>query len=156
MTQAAHPIVFFDGNCGLCDRSVRWIMRRDHAGVFRFAPLQGETYAAIDDPSKPTGVATIVVLDAPRHAQQHTTDQRPAEQLPVNAPPRLLTRGDAVLAILARLPGPYPTLARLGRIVPRPIRDAAYRLLARHRLRLFGGPEACRLPTQSERERLLP
>ena len=134
MTSTDYPIVFYDGNCGLCDRSVRWIMRCDRAGVFRFAPLQGETYAAIDDPSKPTDVATIVVLDATR----------------------LLTRSDAALAILARLPGPYPALARLGRILPRPIRDAAYRLVARHRLRLFGGPEACRLPTQSERERLLP
>jgi predicted DCC family thiol-disulfide oxidoreductase YuxK len=141
VTSNDHPIVFYDGGCGLCDRSVRWILRRDRAGVFRFAPLQGETYAAVNSPSKPTDLATIVILDASRHA---------------SIPPRLLTRSDAVLAILARLPAPWPAFARLGRLVPRPFRDAAYRLVARHRLRLFGGPEACRLPTISERQRLLP
>ncbi|MGD9856799.1 MAG: thiol-disulfide oxidoreductase DCC family protein, partial [Planctomycetaceae bacterium] len=38
-----HPIVFFDGVCGLCSRVVDFVMARDPQGVFRFAPLQGQT-----------------------------------------------------------------------------------------------------------------
>src|SRR6185436_14502522 len=41
---ADHPIVFYDGDCGLCDRFVRWMLRRDRRERrYRFAPLQGET-----------------------------------------------------------------------------------------------------------------
>ena len=40
-----HPIVFYDGDCGLCDRFVRWMLRRDRGHHYRFAPLQGETAA---------------------------------------------------------------------------------------------------------------
>src|SRR4029453_979242 len=40
---ADHPVVFFDGACGMCNRLVRWVMARDLATSLRFAPLQGET-----------------------------------------------------------------------------------------------------------------
>ncbi len=36
-------IVFFDGECALCDGFVTWIYTRDKKGLFKFAPLQGET-----------------------------------------------------------------------------------------------------------------
>jgi predicted DCC family thiol-disulfide oxidoreductase YuxK len=77
-------------------------------------------------------------------------EQAPAQ----DAPPRTLVarvdglrleRSDAVLAAFARLPWPWKAAAAL-RALPRPWRDAAYGLVARHRRRLFGGPEACRLP----------
>ena len=39
---SAHPILLYDGVCGLCNWTVQFILRRDGAGVFRFAALQGE------------------------------------------------------------------------------------------------------------------
>ena len=42
MKKEERSIVFYDGKCGLCDKSVRLIWKRDHAGVFHFAPLQSE------------------------------------------------------------------------------------------------------------------
>ena len=131
---ATHPILFYDGACGLCDRSVRWIMQRDRAQRIRFAPLQGKTYADLGHTDKPDDLSTIVAL----------------------IDGELLTRSDAALAIGRELGGLWKLLARLASIVPRPVRDACYRLIARHRLRFFGGPEACRLPNSGERERLLP
>lgn len=131
---ATHPIVFYDGECGLCDRSVRWILTRDHDQVFRFAPLGGETYAALDAPDKPTENSTIVVV--------------------VNG--ELFTRSDAVIQILRRLGGVYALISTLGRWCPRFIRNWIYRVVAKHRLRFFGGAEACRLPEQHELQVLLP
>lgn len=128
------PIVFYDGQCGLCDRSVRWILDRDTHARLRFAPLQGETYAALDEPSKPTDLGTIVFRD----------DRG------------LHVRSDAVLRILHHLGGLWRPLAAIARVIPRPIRDAAYRFIAARRLKWFGGPEACKMPTAKERSQLLP
>jgi predicted DCC family thiol-disulfide oxidoreductase YuxK len=42
-TAQGHSVVFFDGVCGLCNTTIDFILQRDHAHQFRFAPLQGET-----------------------------------------------------------------------------------------------------------------
>lgn len=123
-------LVLYDGGCGLCHRSVAFLARRDRDGSrFRFAPLGGATAAArLGDPSAsgfPAG--TVVVL---------TSDGR------------TLLRSDAALHALRRLGGPWRAFAAVSRAVPRPLRDASYRLVARVRRRLFPPPEgACpRLP----------
>ena len=56
------PVLFFDGECGLCHRSVAWFQRHDRRRVFRYAPLQGETYAALPEPG-PTDLSSMVVVD---------------------------------------------------------------------------------------------
>ena len=130
----SHPILFYDRECGLCDRSVRWCMRHDHREALRYAPLQGSTYAAIPIPGKPTALDTLVLLDNGQ----------------------LLTRSNAALAILTHVGGGWRILAAIGRVIPRTLRDAVYRIIARNRRRIFGGPEACQLPTAADRARLLP
>lgn len=135
LSPIAHPLIlFYDGDCGLCDRSVRWCMRRDRAGKLRYAPLQGETYAAIQSAEKPTNFDTVVLYD--------------------NGVFR--TRSDAALTLLSTVGGVWKFLAAIARIIPRPLRDAVYKLIARNRRRILGGPEACRLPTMTERAMLLP
>ncbi|MCC6889643.1 MAG: DUF393 domain-containing protein, partial [Hyphomicrobiales bacterium] len=57
------PILFFDGECGLCARSVAWCLRQDRRRVLRFAPIQGRTYREIGDPGKPTDGSTMVLVD---------------------------------------------------------------------------------------------
>lgn len=109
-------------------------MRRDRAGKLRYAPLQGETYAAIQSAEKPTNFDTVVLYD--------------------NGVFR--TRSDAVLTLLSTVGGIWGVFAPVGRIIPRPIRDAMYKVIARNRRRILGGPEACRLPTMTERAMLLP
>jgi len=128
------PILFYDGACGLCDRSVRWVMDRDRRAGIWYAPLQGETYGALDIDNKPTDLSTVVLLDGGH----------------------LFVRSDAVVRLLKRLGGVWGILGRIGGVVPRGLRDALYRFVARRRLKWFGGKEACRLATSGERERLLP
>src|SRR4026209_3041846 len=67
---ADHPIVFYDGDCGLCDRFVRWMLRRDRrARRYRFAPLQGETARLmIHVESGVPGEWSVVLVD---HAGEH-------------------------------------------------------------------------------------
>jgi len=134
-----HPIILFDGQCGLCARSVRFIAARDRTGTFRFAPLYGPTAAhecarlGVTPPTPPDGdPGTMILIDGNR----------------------ALTRSDAALAVASRLTLPWRLLAAL-RIVPRPLRDSIYRWVARNRYRWFGSSGSCPSPTPELRSRLL-
>ena len=130
----AARLLFYDGSCGLCARSVAWCLAHDRAGALRYAPLQGETYAALDVVDKPRELDTIVLLDRGV----------------------LLVRSDAVLRAMQLCGGPWGALAALGRAVPRPLREAAYRFVAARRLGWFGQADACALATPAQRARFLP
>ncbi|MCH7227678.1 DCC1-like thiol-disulfide oxidoreductase family protein [Haloferula sp. A504] len=73
----------------------------------------------------------------------------------VDAAGRTLDRSDGVLAILSVLGGHWRAMAMAGRLIPRPLRDALYRFIARNRYRWFGKGNACALPSEALRERLL-
>jgi predicted DCC family thiol-disulfide oxidoreductase YuxK len=67
---------------------------------------------------------------------------------------RALMRSDAVLAVTSRLGMPWRLLT-IARIIPRPLRDAAYRWIARNRHQWFGGADSCHLPSPALREQML-
>lgn len=127
------PILFYDGTCGLCHRAVAWTLRHDRRSVFRFAPLQGSTYAGLDRADAPRDLSTLVVLIGDD----------------------LLVRSDAVLAILRRCGGGWRALGVAAGLVPRPLRDAVYDAVARRRLAWFGPADACALPGPESRGRFL-
>lgn len=132
-------LVLYDGVCGLCNRLNRFLLARDRRGIFDFAPLQSDTgrlwLTRAGRPGAP--LETLVVV----------ADYR-------SPSPRLLTRSDAVLALLHSLGGHWRAAAML-RAIPRPIRDTAYALVARHRYAIFGRFEACPLPPAEWRARFL-
>jgi predicted DCC family thiol-disulfide oxidoreductase YuxK len=134
MGESAHPIVLFDGVCNLCSGSVQFIIPRDREGRFRFASLQspvGQELLArfgID----PTVVDSVVVIEGDRWYKE----------------------SDAALRVARGLAGPWKVLT-VFRLIPRPLRDRLYRLIARNRYRWFGKKEACWLPTPELRERFL-
>jgi predicted DCC family thiol-disulfide oxidoreductase YuxK len=127
-------IVLFDGVCNLCNASVRFVLDRDPAGRFRFASLQSEAGRRLLEAHRlPTDeLSTVVVV----------------------ADGRAYTRSDAALRIARGLGGGWPALGAL-RLVPRPLRDAAYGVVARNRYRWFGRKEECMLPTPEQRSRFL-
>ena len=132
-----HTIVLFDGVCNLCSGVVRFVIARDPHAHFRFAALQS---------------------DAARRACAEVGATPPAAVEPdtiiviVNG--RALERSDAALAIAARLPFPWPIFG-VFRILPRPLRDWLYRLVARNRYRWFGKSDTCMMPTPELRARFL-
>lgn len=128
-------IVLYDGVCNLCDGAVRFILPRDSRKVFRFASLQS-TYAksilarhGIDDAR---ALESIVLIEDGR--------------------PYLLSTG--ILRIARRLDFPW-NLASVFLVVPRPLRDAVYRFVARNRYRWFGKEEVCLLPRPEWRDRFI-
>ncbi|MCC6426106.1 MAG: DUF393 domain-containing protein [Phycisphaerales bacterium] len=130
----ANPVLFYDGDCGLCAASVRWCLDRDRRGILRFAPLQGATYAGVQIPDKPMSLDTMVLLDADG----------------------LHTRSEAALRAMRYTGGLWASLATLGRLFPRFIRDRIYRSIAKRRIAWFGPADSCKLPTPVERDRFLP
>jgi predicted DCC family thiol-disulfide oxidoreductase YuxK len=131
--QASAPIVFFDGVCGLCNRFVDALLRADRGAQLKFAPLQGDTARRLLPP-RPHDAAAWSVVYLDEHG--------------------LHERTDALVALGRRLGGAWRLAAALA-IVPRPLRDALYGVIARHRYRLSTRRAACRLPPPGDR-RFLP
>lgn len=136
--EAQHDLVFYDGTCGLCHGWVRFLLRRDRNGSrFRYAPLQGETWAARVPAERRRELPDSVVV-------------RIAEG-------DLLVESRGVIHLLRRLGGGWKVVAGLLWIVPRPLRDLGYRLVAAVRYRLFRRPqELCPIVPAELRERFLP
>jgi predicted DCC family thiol-disulfide oxidoreductase YuxK len=131
-------VVLFDGVCNFCDGAVRWLMDRDPEGRLHFAPLQGETAAALRarHPEIPEALETMVLVEGPPGSE------------------RVYLNSQAVFRTLAQLQSPWRHLAVLGRL-PRFVTDAGYRAFARLRYRLFGRRDQCRIPTPAEAARFL-
>ncbi len=133
--ESDHPVIVFDGVCVLCSRWVDFILRHDRTGRFRLAAMQGTQGRALllahglspDDPS-----SFLLVDDG--HGYSDT---------------------DAIARVLDRLGGRWRAVAAALRLVPRPLRDPAYRWLARHRYRLFGKRQQCRLPEPEQAWRFI-
>jgi predicted DCC family thiol-disulfide oxidoreductase YuxK len=138
LTAAPAYILLFDGECGFCDGAVRWLLARDPARRLRFAPLQGETAAALRmrHPQIPGDLDTAVLVEQ------------------VAGEERVYLRSQAVLRTLALLRLPWRLAAGL-RWLPGWLLEAGYRVFARNRYRWFGRLDACRLPTAEVRDRFL-
>ena len=138
--------IFYDGYCGLCHRWVKFVMPRDDGSRFRFAPLQGPTFAEAVDPEVRERLPDSIIVQ--RFNNTNPNDARN---------PELLTKSSAILHILHRLGGGWRVLSWLGRIVPRPLRDVVYDGVAAVRHRLFARPnDACPMMPPELRERFLP
>lgn len=131
-----YAVVLFDGACNLCNAAVSFIIDRDPAARFRFASLQSEAGRAL-------------LARHGRSASGVTPDTVILEQ-----EGRLYERSDAVLRIARGLRGAWK-IFYVFIVVPRPLRDLLYRLVARYRYRWFGQREVCRVPTPELRTRFL-
>jgi len=128
-------VVLFDGECNLCNGVVQFLIRHDPRGErFRFAAQQSD--------------AGKIIL------QEHSFPADSLETMAVLANGKLLARSDAALELARHLPAPWPILS-IGKIIPRPLRDAMYRLVARNRYRLFGKSDHCMIPTPELKARFL-
>lgn len=128
-------IVVFDAKCLLCNGWVQFLLRHDRQGRIRFASMQGEQGARLLNEaglSAGEGLQTLLVVEGGR-SWQHTA---------------------AILRILHRLGWPW-RLAWVGWLVPAPLRDALYRLVARNRYRIWGRSEVCMVPAPEHAGRFL-
>lgn len=139
MAEPAGAVIVFDGVCVLCNGWVAFLLRHDRAGRYRFAAMQSDAGRALLarnglDPGDPTSFLLL----------EYGADQRP----------RAFTDTDAIRRVLVGLGGGW-RLAHAIALLPRGLRDAAYRWLARNRYRWFGRHERCALPAPGHRQRFL-
>ena len=128
-------MIYYDGDCGLCHRWVKFVMPRDPNGnKFGFSPLHSGTF------------------DERVPAEQR--DALPDSIVVQKDDGSLLTKSSAVLHILRRLGGFWAFCAGLGSVIPRPIRDWGYDRVAAVRHRFFQKPsEACPMMPPEMRSR---
>ncbi|MCH7638529.1 MAG: DUF393 domain-containing protein [Bacteroidetes bacterium] len=129
-----HPIILFDGVCNLCNHAVDFVIDRDPELVFRFASLQSHL-----------GERLLTGFEI---------DTNETDSLVLIEEGRAYVCSTAALRIVRRLGKLWPAVYGLI-VVPRPLRDAVYKAIARRRYRWFGRRETCRLPTPEEQARFL-
>ena len=139
-TEISNPIILYDGVCGLCNRFVQFVLKRDRRDRFRFAALQSNFAREIlrRHDMNPDSLDTVyLVLE---HGQVSE---------------RLLVRNDAVTAVLEELGGIGRVWAKLLGLLPKAVRDWRYDLVARNRYRIFGKHKSCPLPDPKDRHKFL-
>jgi predicted DCC family thiol-disulfide oxidoreductase YuxK len=126
-------VILFDGVCNLCNGFVQFVLGRDPRGRFTFASLQSRAAARV--------------------LNGHPIDVLPDSLVLVEGE-RLFTRSTAALRIARGLIFPW-NLAYAFIVLPRPLRDWVYDLVARNRYRWFGRRDVCMIPTPELRARFL-
>jgi len=127
-------ILFYDGNCGICTRSVRFLMNHDPHQRLRFAPLQGETAQSLLSEGLRKDLSTAVY----RESEEVTH-----------------LRSDAALRALIDTGCRWRFMAKASLWVPKGLRDVCYNWVAQNRKRL--SPKgSCPMPTEKQRKQLLP
>ena len=133
--QRVPAVIVFDGVCVLCNGWVRFLLRHDRSGRYRFAAMQGESGRALlhahgldaDDP-----VSFLLVEDGVAW-----------------------TDTEAIVRVLSGLGGVW-RIATVLRVLPRGMRNRLYRWFARNRYTIFGRYERCVLPSPEHAARFLP
>lgn len=138
-TALIHPrtvpaTIVFDGVCLLCNGWVKFLLRHDRRGRYRYAAMQGQSGRAL--------------------LQRHGLDPDDPLSFLLVEGSGAWTDSDAIVRVLVGLGGPW-RLAAVLRMIPRGLRDGGYRLIARNRYRWFGRSEHCMLPTPEQRARFL-
>ncbi len=133
--QPVDPVVLYDGDCGLCAKSVQFILRHEADRTLRFAPLQGETAAGLRrrHPNIPSNLDTVVFVTGGR----------------------AYVRSKAFLHVAKHLTMPW-RLGHAFRWLPAFVLDLGYRLIARIRYRVWGRADVCAMLPPEQRARFLP
>ena len=136
----SNPIILYDGVCGLCNRLIQFVLKRDRNDRFRFAALQSEFAGDVlrRHGVNPALLDTVYLL---------LNYSQPEE--------RLASRSDAGIQVLAELGGVLRALASIAKHLPRWIRDKIYNLIARNRYQLFGKHQTCQIPDEKYRGKFL-
>jgi len=127
------PVLFFDGECNLCNSTVQFVIRHDRKKQFLFAPLQSE---------------------AGKHMLKELLASVGEDTFLLFYRGKYYVRSGAALRV-CKLLGSLWSLLYAAIIIPRFIRDAVYDFISRNRYKWFGKSAECMLPTPELKERFL-
>lgn len=128
------PVLLFDGVCNLCNGFVQFILKRDQAGVFRFASLQSDFGKDL--------------------LREHGLEVEQLSTVVLIEDGIAFTHSDVPLKVSAHLGGLW-SLVKVFRFVPKGFRDMIYNWVARNRYRWFGKQEHCLIPQPEWKDRFL-
>lgn len=127
-------VILFDGVCNFCNSSVNFIIRHDKKDYFRFTPLQSEIGMKI--------------------SEKYNLDSGNLKSVILVDKGKIYTKTTAALRIAKQLSGAWPVLY-VFIIVPPPIRDVVYNIIAKYRYKWWGERDACMIPTPEIRKKFL-
>jgi predicted DCC family thiol-disulfide oxidoreductase YuxK len=134
MVDAESPVILFDGICNLCSGIVKFIIRRDPHEKFRFAALQSDSGQAI--------------------IKRYRIRHQPMSTFIFIRADTWFVKSTAALQMFREMGGLWKMLY-IFIIIPRPIRDFLYDILAKTRYTLFGTRDSCMIPDVDMRNRFL-
>jgi predicted DCC family thiol-disulfide oxidoreductase YuxK len=129
-----YSFILFDGICNFCNSAVNFIIRHDKKNNFKFAPIQSEVGKSLIDQFKmnPVGIDSVILIKGDSY----------------------YIKSKAFIKIIKNLKGLWKLFYILI-IIPRPIRDFFYDILARNRYKWYGKREECMVPTKEIKNRFL-
>jgi predicted DCC family thiol-disulfide oxidoreductase YuxK len=126
------PILFYDGQCNLCHRVVRFVVKRDKNKIFLLTPLQGETAR-----------------------QKLTVDVLNSDTVVLLEGNNVFIKSKAAFKVMKHLGFPWSILSLFG-VLPKVLTDKVYDAIARRRYRIWGRRVVCELPDVKDQSRFLP
>lgn len=131
--RAMNGIILFDGECNFCDKSVQFIIKRDRSGYFKFASLQSKSgQKRAKQYQIPDRIDSFILIDNKKWHSKSSAALRVCKDL------------NGLWKVF------YPML-----LIPRPIRDFFYGIIASNRFKWFGTKKSCAIPTPEIRKRFL-
>lgn len=127
------PILLFDGECGFCNRSVQFFLKREKNKTMHFIPLQSEegkalrNYFEIDEKID----SIILIKDYSAYI-----------------------KSCAALRLALYMKGLWPMMAAFLAIPPF-LRNPVYDFIAKRRMKIFGRVESCSLIPAEDKKRFL-
>jgi len=128
------PIYLFDGHCVLCSRAVQYVLRHEKSPDMRFV--------------------AITSVEGRKLAKANDIDPDDPESFLIIEGDNVLRSSDAIIA-LGRYVGGLHKVASIGKVLPRPIRDWLFGIMAKNRYKIFGRTESCYVPSPENRDRFV-
>ena len=123
------PVILFDGFCNLCNGTVDFLIKKDHKKQFIYFPLQSDSGKLLTKKYQiPTDTDSVIIINSKK----------------------AYFESDAIIEIAGMLNYPWK-LGVIAKYIPKKIRDALYRLIAKNRYRWFGKRETCRISSDEEK-----
>lgn len=127
------PVLLFDGECGFCNRSVQFFLRRERNKKMHFAPLQSKAGILLKEYFEIESKTDSLILIKENSAY---------------------IKSCAALRLAPFMRGWWP-LAKLLVIIPPFMRNWVYDFIARRRMKIFGRVQSCELLKEEDKERFL-
>jgi len=128
------PIIIFDGYCALCSGRAEFVLRHDPTGAYRLLPAQ-------------SALGRALYVHYGLDPQDYETNILIADGV-------AWFKSEGSIRMAEGLGFPW-SLARALRVLPLPVRDKLYAMIARNRLRWFGKRNVCYRPDRRYAERFL-